>query len=345
MKDKAPPTVRDVAARAGVSRMTASRALRGERRVAASTRLKVEQAAAALDYHPNRAASAVMSSIRLRRVSEYRGKIAWIHGGESPRAMDEVPWERPLYEGVRRRSEQSGYLLENIRLNDPQLRPERLTGMLIARGVQGLIVPGFHSCLTHLDWDAFACVTSQTDPRLPPIHLASTDVAHGVRESFAHLHRRGYSRIGLMLHAPHERSSRGAERATYLLECDGLPAKGRIPVLRFPEPVEPAELIRLFAEWFQRHHPDAVICCDEHLLTWTRALGIDVPGTLALVHLNRHPYLTQWAGIDQRADQIGGAAVDLMVGQITRGETGIPPFQKEVLIKGEWVDGSTVRSN
>ncbi len=50
------PTLEDVAARAGVSRATASRVVNGEARVAAATRAAVEAAADELGYVPNQAA-------------------------------------------------------------------------------------------------------------------------------------------------------------------------------------------------------------------------------------------------------------------------------------------------
>ncbi len=55
-------TLNDVAQKAGVSAMTASRALRGERRVAADLVLKVKQASEALGYVPDPAARALASS-------------------------------------------------------------------------------------------------------------------------------------------------------------------------------------------------------------------------------------------------------------------------------------------
>jgi LacI family transcriptional regulator len=58
-----PTTLADVAARAGVSRATASRALAGDRRISAATRASVRVAAEALDYVPNAAAR----SLRARR--------------------------------------------------------------------------------------------------------------------------------------------------------------------------------------------------------------------------------------------------------------------------------------
>jgi len=60
---KAPlrPTLKTVAMRAGVSQMTASRALRGGSDVLEATRKKVTEAAAALGYVPNRIAGALAS--------------------------------------------------------------------------------------------------------------------------------------------------------------------------------------------------------------------------------------------------------------------------------------------
>lgn len=49
------------------------------------------------------------------------------------------------------------------------------------------------------------------------------------------------------------------------------------------------------------------------------------------------------AGVNQHAKVIGAAAVDLVNGQLQRNEFGIPAHPKLVLIKGEWVDGETVR--
>ena len=58
-----PPTLRDVAERAGVSAMTASRVLRDDPRVLPATRDRVRAAAAALGYRPNE----VARSLRLGR--------------------------------------------------------------------------------------------------------------------------------------------------------------------------------------------------------------------------------------------------------------------------------------
>ena len=60
-------TLKEVAAKAGVSIMTASRALRNQANVTPDTRAKVERAAAQLDYRPNPLVSALMSYRRASR--------------------------------------------------------------------------------------------------------------------------------------------------------------------------------------------------------------------------------------------------------------------------------------
>ncbi len=56
------PTIRDVAARAGVSVATASNVVNGKRPVGLASRRKVEDAIAALGYRLDRAASALRGS-------------------------------------------------------------------------------------------------------------------------------------------------------------------------------------------------------------------------------------------------------------------------------------------
>ena len=59
-------TIREVAARAGVSTMTVSRVINNERNVRASTRASVEAAIAALSYAPNPAAQSLAGADRMR---------------------------------------------------------------------------------------------------------------------------------------------------------------------------------------------------------------------------------------------------------------------------------------
>ena len=338
--------MRDVAKRAGVSSMTVTRALRGDAHVSEVTRGKVLQAAEELGYRYNPAVSGVLTAIRRQEVADYRGKIAWLHVGNREHSMKRVPWERPLYDGVCRRAAECDYILETIWLEGlarSGAGRKELTRVLHTRGIQGAVIPGWHPSLDGLEWRRFACATSSVASFAQPIHMAGTDLLHGVRESFRRLRLRGCRRIGLIVHNLTDDTKPSIQRAGFLMEMSALPPRDRLPILRLPLKMRPETHRGLFKKWLHRHQPDAVICGDEYILDWTRDMGVAVPDQLSLVHLGRHGYLTQWAGIDQHEDRIGAALVDLVVGQINRGEFGLPPFRKQVLIQGTWVEGKTVR--
>jgi hypothetical protein len=49
------------------------------------------------------------------------------------------------------------------------------------------------------------------------------------------------------------------------------------------------------------------------------------------------------AGIDQRPESIGSAAIDLLIAQVRRGERGIPGIPVTSMVEGLWVNGPSVR--
>jgi LacI family transcriptional regulator len=55
------------------------------------------------------------------------------------------------------------------------------------------------------------------------------------------------------------------------------------------------------------------------------------------------PKCPELAGIDQNANLVGEAAVDLLIGQLQRNERGLPDYPKTTLVGGTWVDGASVR--
>ncbi len=92
MTIRKPPTIREVAAHAGVSVMTASRAVSGKGPVSGKARAAVEQAVAALGYVPNASARALAGSADRRvallhsdsTTSAYLGELLLGAMGEAP---------------------------------------------------------------------------------------------------------------------------------------------------------------------------------------------------------------------------------------------------------------------
>jgi DNA-binding LacI/PurR family transcriptional regulator len=48
------------------------------------------------------------------------------------------------------------------------------------------------------------------------------------------------------------------------------------------------------------------------------------------------------AGIYQKPEEIGRAAMELLISLINHQHTGIPKSCRQVLVEGEWVDGATL---
>jgi DNA-binding LacI/PurR family transcriptional regulator len=72
--------------------------------------------------------------------------------------------------------------------------------------------------------------------------------------------------------------------------------------------------------------------------------GFDIPRKLGVVMLDWSKTHAPAAGVDQRAEEVGGAAVDLVVDQINRNEAGVSHCPKTVTLTGLWVPGGTVEN-
>lgn len=129
------PTVRDVAARAGVSIATVSRALRGHANVDPRTRQRVEEAARTLNYRP----SGVARSLRLRATRTIGLIVTDI----------ENPYFPQIVSAVEDAARERGYsvLLADGR-RDPEREIESLE-VLAERQVDGLIIASTALTLRH----------------------------------------------------------------------------------------------------------------------------------------------------------------------------------------------------
>jgi DNA-binding LacI/PurR family transcriptional regulator len=77
---------------------------------------------------------------------------------------------------------------------------------------------------------------------------------------------------------------------------------------------------------------------------WLADAGLSCPRDIGLVSLDITPATASWAGIDQNSDEIGKAAVDLVLSKIRAGERGIPRVRRSLLVHCHWRDGGTVRA-
>jgi len=340
-------TLRDVAAKAGVSLATASRCLREGAVGGAKTRARVQAAAHALGYHSNPLLGEVMRSVRRPAVNRQLGTLAhlvqpefWGNGGE-----DRLGRYGPA---VKAHAARYGFGVEAFPLGVPDLGPERLASILTARGIDGVVLEIFPNkpFAEEFPWERFSSVLVGHALRSPGLDCVVSDHIRGVLLAGETLLERGYGRIGLALETRHVEETNGAWIDGFHLLQQRHPQLRDIPVLIEEKMDAPA-----FIAWLREHCIDAVLTISimngNHLpnpmLRWLAEAGIKCPSEVAIATLDRSYVPLPWAGLDQSSDEISAAAVDLCMTKLRLGERGLPVAPRTILLHSYWCEGSTVR--
>jgi LacI family transcriptional regulator len=154
----------DIARACGLSISTISRALRGHAKVSAATRHRIEEVAERLGYRPNPYIAALMSNVRrARRATAAAAALARIDTSPNADEWKADPVQSQFYIGALARAERLGHRLERFHGGNSNISPARLTGILRARGITGVICSGHrynaHGTAFPFDRDRFALVT------------------------------------------------------------------------------------------------------------------------------------------------------------------------------------------
>jgi LacI family transcriptional regulator len=326
------PSLGDIASKAALSRAAVSMALRNHPRISASTRLRVQSIANRLGWRPNPLLAGAMATIRAGQPAADRPVLAWVTAHPRRDAWRRVPFFARCFEGARSRAFSAGYMLKHFWLGDAGNRPDRLSDILYARGIPGLIIaplpkPG----ALEFSWDRFCAVTIGHSLTAPRLHRAIGNNYASAREVFARLAASGRLRIGLVLSADQDHRVDRMWSAGYLVKCQehGM----RNPRLLFL-PTKLTE--RSFRSWAVAARPDAVIGIDERIPRWLQRGGTQ---GAAWANLNLPDAESGGPGIFQNAHGIGACAMDLLAGQLMRPERGLPSQPTTVMIDGLWVAG------
>ena len=335
-----------IADRVGCSRISVSRALRNGPKVAPEVRRKILAAARSLGWRPDPRLSRAMSELRVSalRVSTAETIVlVWPDGNEE--TIGRHPALRLLRSGARSRADAQGFAFEEVFFSTCGLRPQRLSQVLYARGVAGLIAGpvSFHDHLRlPLDWSRFSAIAvgvGLAEPRLSRVH---NDHHHTMAECLRRLASAGGRRIALALYPE------TAERLDGLLDGAFL---ARHPLGR----EEAARLLHIvdddrgpaMAAWLETARPDHVLG-EQPDDTWL------APARALLPPRSRRSfrYATfNWLetspgtpGMNQCFDRIGAAAVDAVIAQYHRNERAFSTRPRHILTQGEWIKPSPRRT-
>ncbi|MET8952467.1 LacI family DNA-binding transcriptional regulator [Streptomyces sp. NPDC004393] len=179
-----PPTIRDVAERAGVSKSLVSLVLRGSDQVRPEKRQAVLAAVEELGYRPNAAA---------RSLSERRTRTVGVLLNDMRN-----PWFVELLDGLNSRLHDAGLrmLMADGRLG--RRLGEDLPGTFTDLGVDGLIAVGTLPPSEALRTAAAripTVVAGAREPELPAVDIVAGDDEHGARLATEHLVGLGHRRV------------------------------------------------------------------------------------------------------------------------------------------------------
>lgn len=334
-----PSTIRELAARLGLSTATVSRALRNQPNVSSVTRARVHNAAKTAGYRPSALINALMSQVRSRHRMRPTGEvIAYLTAFENEEHWRTMPSLVAQYEGARERARELGFTLQALWLGDRGSRSRSVGRVLRARGIRGSLLaplPIGHRVLD-LDWDALTVTAIGYSFHQASLHRVVHHNMHAMFTAYARLRQLGYARIGLALHRDDD------ARVLHLwlsgfLGSQHVYGGARIAPLLFDDYCDSSP----FLAWHRKLRPDVVIGIWRHVtLDWMKQAGVAVPEETGFASLdlgNDQP--GRIAGILQDNTAVGAAAVDLLTGQLFRNETGIPAAPKATLIEGSWTDG------
>lgn len=331
------PTIRDVAAAAGVAVGTVSRVINCSGSVRTETAERVRAVIAEIGFRPN-------ASGRALRLGE-TGAI----GVLVPTISNPI-FARSL-EGIEQASAAFGYSTIVASSRYDRVRELDQVAALAARGVQGLILT-----LADTTVDRIAAIAAHGLPFVlvynPPedaaetasYALATVDSHGAVREATERLIALGHRRIAFL---GGDFSASDRARARYQGYCAAMSAKG-LPAWTAIELSFAADTSAFEVEiaiLLERLAPPTALICSNDLLALqaiaaARGLGLSVPDDLSVVGFDGMPMgqlvHPQLATVKQPALSMGAAAADLLFGMI-RGDA-----PRHVILPHEFRPGGTL---
>ncbi len=345
----------DVAKSAGVHVTTVSLALRNHPRIPISKRNLIRKHAIELGYRPDPLLQALIAYRSRTYLRRNPPTLAYVTNWNSRFGWKEVTAHPQFYFGAKARASELGYNLEHFWLGEQSLHPKRLSQILRARSINGLIVASQLPVLnpaSEFEWEFFSAVKIDHVPRHPALHNVTNDQLGIIRLAVKRVTAAGYKRIGFVMHRGWNESANRLWSAGFLSAQSMISEGAHLPIMMFPgaeldaasesgrsfNPVaKPAEL----AHWFKQHRPDVILSKSSFVMPALRELGLRVPDDLAFVDLFLDDTAGKLAGVRQNHELVGATAVEILAGQIHHSKLGEPAVATSTVIEGTWFDGQS----
>ncbi|MBL9143050.1 MAG: LacI family DNA-binding transcriptional regulator [Verrucomicrobiaceae bacterium] len=333
------PTLQTIATKLGISKMTVSRALRGEAHVQADLRERIKAAAETMGYRPDPEIAKLMTHMRQARRREAPRTLAFVWSESTATPVTSSSWGGQLLTGARQRAERLGFQLVEFHLAEKGMSPRRLSSILEARGIPGFVLsPLVSRSRGHVSmhWAKFSSVVIGLGYARPAMHRVHHHHFLGMMTALRRLKKLGYRRIGFVSSSTTNERMFRAWSASFVAHHP-LPMKQASELCLLDKDLTRSSFLR----WLSAARVDALIDASDRTFGWLKEFKI--PEQLGYITLAWQPSRPHIAGIDQQAEVLGAAAVDLLVEQFHSNERGVPEHPKILMTEGIWRDGDTVR--
>lgn len=332
-------SIRALARRLRLSPTTVSEALRGVPRVAKETITRVQAEATRHGYRYNPLAGAVLSEVRRSRSPHFRGTLGLLAIEETDLPPGADAFIQQLAAGATERSAELGFTLDRFLIGAGGLAATRLDGVLRARNIAGvLVLPSYMEAhLEGIDWSRLSAIYLDRVIRFPNLHSVSPDHHGAMWDALGWLTDRGYRRPGLVLQRRQDGRLQNRWEGAFMAFFQQQPKGAPVPPLVATEITED-----MFRPWFRKHRPDVVLAHRTHVIGWMEKLGARVPVSHGFMALNSVMCDGPCAAIDQQPGLIGRRGAELLIGQILRGETGLPATPCNTAVPARVLDGPTI---
>lgn len=345
-----------IAEKAGVHYSTVSLALNNRAGIPEATREHVKKVAEEMGYRPDPLLSALATYRSDKRRKAGHEAIAWVDFWPPPKSSRKG--FLALWAGASQRAAALGWKLDEVCAGHAGHSPEEVGRILKARGIEGLMVApqDVENLVVDLDWSRFSAITMAHTLAQPRLHRVQPHQFYNMQMLMRELFALGYRRPGLCLGRYSHGHTDHYWRAGFLDAQANLPQADRVPLFE-GDLDDPRKLL----DWFEQEQPDAIVASrPEDVMAILGKKGIRVPEDVGVAAPafrveDWHPDCGKTdrafaargidvSGIDEDFERIGGAMIDLLVGMMHRGESGVPASPMHQMIEGRWHAGKTLRN-
>lgn len=336
-----PVSMRVIARRLGLSRMTVCRALGNQPRVSQATREKVMRAAQEMGYVKSPLVAALMTQLHRGHRGGAGLNLALLHNWPADRPP--TANLRTFRSAFAEQARALGFGLLEIDWMAKGMPFSRALMIARYRGIRGLVIEHMWHGGLQLDpaWlRDFAVVGVGNSVDVPRLHCVDSDQFLEMRLAMTELLRLGYRRPALLNLESAERMNSYRRRSAYFWGQRELPVKNRLPLLEGCRTM--AELVSRLGEYLRRNRPDVVASQHLEVHSALQRLGCAIPEKIGFLHLGWQLGDDRFAGIDPNWAQKGVVAANMLVDQLNRGEYGAPLEPVTMVVTSRFVMGQSL---